>query len=101
MVTLSNQRQNGIFDYTDGSVIVNGFYDADDNGQLISINANYKDENGESIGRLNMYKDSEGNPQYNINGSSIDNMLIIAQTMNDVWNDVSNEVLDGNEEQAE
>lgn len=83
MVTLSNRRQNGNFDYTSEAASATGFFEADAEGNLQNLNASYAD----GLGSANVYANGS-QPQYNISGTSLAGMITIAQTIATIWQGV-------------
>ena len=88
MVTLTEHRQHGNFVYTNDDLEVKGNFEADTNGTLVSISASYT-----NIGNVNMYYNANTDKyQYYINAIDTDNIIIIAETIQTVWNEIEEEV---------
>lgn len=98
MVTLVNRHKNGKFEYTDGTISVNGYFDASNENKLLSINATYSDD----IGNVNVYQKLEdGTLQYGVNSSSLEKILIITNSIETIWNEVSESIKDSEEQEEE
>lgn len=76
MITLSNQTQQGFFNYEGTAAKAVGNYNADADGNLTNVYIDFKqDENIIGHASVNYY---DSKPQYNINGNNLASMIVIA-----------------------
>lgn len=98
MITLSMQKQNGEFVYTDESLNVTGFYEATQDGTLVRITADYNSNGNASVFR-NLNED--GVPQYGIVSKNPQGLVVISDSIETIWNEVSESIKDSEEQEEE
>lgn len=99
MITFSNLYRKGMFEYTENDeVIAKGNFTVNGNGVLSSIEVFYTND----IGVVNVFYDfNNDKPKYNISSEDLNNILIITNSIETIWNEVSESIKDSAEEQEE
>jgi hypothetical protein len=89
MITLTNRHKNGNFTYTDDDLEVTGYFDADENGTIISLNLTYE------IGTASVYHNIDTDAlNYNINSSDITDMVTIAESIQKIYDEIQASLID-------
>lgn len=98
MIEFTNRHKNGNFTYTEDGLEVNGYFDSNDENVIVSLNLTYND----NIGNVSVYHNIETDSlNFNINGSSIENITTIVQSVSGIYDEIQDALLDENEDDVE
>lgn len=95
MIEFTNRHKNGNFTYTKDELVVEGYFDANDENIIISLNLTYNN----NIGTASVYHNIDTDKlNYSINSSNIENITTITLSIGDVYDEIQASLLEENED---
>lgn len=98
MITLTNCRKKGHFDYTSDSLNASGYFDADETNTLIGLEIQYENDMGTASV---FYEYGSEKPHYTIFSDNVEYIKIITDSIETIWNEVSESIKDSEEQEEE